>query len=776
MRRAVRVSIAANFKLLDVGMSVAFMKDESETPPPSVAETRWPIAWTNRLQRLAAVLSAVADPASVVRAAVNQGRAALEADAGAVFLLSAEGGSAAMVEIAHVSGYATEVVRPWDRFPLSASTPATDAIRSGQAVIVRSRDEMRRLYPVLGTAPGSLVHESWAAVPLVVDGVCIGAFGLSFAAGQAFEAQEVAFLRVVADHCAQALHRAQLAERERRSTARLRVMAEASRVFAAASLDVASVLNEMAAQVLAHLGHSCSIALASPDGQWLEVAVIQDQDPERERRLREVAGTLRVRRGEGVSGKVLASGTPVLLARIAPNEMAMKVAPAVAPQIEALRVRSFLAVALKTRGRTLGTITSSRYDEGNPFTADDQALLEDLADRAALAIENARLHQAEREARTRAEEADRRKDEFIAMLGHELRNPLAPIWTGIEILRQLPVQDQRQVWVHDVMGRQVAQLSRLVDDLLDVSRINLGKIELRFEALDLAVVARQALEASRPLLSERKLQVAVDLPPAPVRVRGDAVRLTQVISNLLNNAAKYTDPAGRVQLSVAARGAEAIVTVSDTGIGIPAELLDRVFDLFAQGREARDRSKGGLGIGLTLVKRLVEMHGGYVRGSSPGEGQGSEFVLGFPLFEAAVSTQTHGAALATPGLAARRVLIADDNVDAAEGLRVLMELQRHHVEVVHDGAAAVEAMSRSEPEVVLLDISLPVIDGLEVARRIRAQSGVHQPLLVAVTGLGREEDRQRSVDAGFDHHLVKPIDPASLVALLDGAPGAPANG
>jgi len=283
----------------------------------------------------------------------------------------------------------------------------------------------------------------------------------------------------------------------------------------------------------------------------------------------------------------------------------------------------------------------------------------------------------------------------------------------------------------------------------------------------------QALEASRPLLAAREHEVAVELPPQPVRVHGDVIRLTQMISNLLNNAAKYTDRGGTVRLRVGAEGAEAIVTVSDTGIGIPADMLGHVFDLFAQVREARDRSKGGLGIGLTLVKRLVEMHGGYVRASSDGAGRGSEFMLGFPLM-AATSAEAGEATIAVKHAGViRRVLIADDNVDAAEALRRLLELQQHEVEVVHDGEAAVEALSRSEPEVILLDISLPGLDGLEVARRIRAHGGARRPLLVAVTGLGRDEDRRRSADAGFDHHLVKPIDLASLEALMDAASGPP---
>jgi CheY-like chemotaxis protein len=342
---------------------------------------------------------------------------------------------------------------------------------------------------------------------------------------------------------------------------------------------------------------------------------------------------------------------------------------------------------------------------------------------------------------------------------------------AVEILRQQPAPVEPYVWAREAIGRQVAQLSRLVDDLLDISRINLGKIELRFETVDLGAVALQALEASRPLLAERNQQVSVALPPAPVRVRGDTIRLTQVISNLLNNAAKYTDAGGDVRLSVGARGGEGIITVTDTGIGIAADMLERVFEPFAQGPGAQGRSNGGLGVGLTLVKRLVELHGGYVRASSAGEGRGSEFVLGFPELEAQVDPQPDGVRPVERPAGARRVLVADDNVDVAEGLRKLLTLKGHEVHVVHDGAAAVEAMARLEPHLALLDIGMPGLDGLEVARRARAPGNPRRPLLVAVTGLGRDEDRQRSASAGFDHHLVKPIDLASLDLLLSTAPG-----
>jgi len=532
------------------------------------------------------------------------------------------------------SGYPKEILDLWRLIPLSSNVPITEAVRSRQTVLVPSRDDGARRYPALAAPPppNAVSHGSWAVVPLVVDEACIGALGLTFAElATAQSPQQLAFLRVVADHCAQALHRAQLAERERRSAVRLRVLAQASRVFAAADPDVGSVLDALAAEVLAHIADSCAIALASPDGEWLDTAIIRDRDRQREETLRQSTAGVRLRRGEGFTGKALSTGRPVLLPSVPPGELKERGAPGVAGAIEALRVCSLLVVPFKTSGRTLGTIATSRYDEGNPFTEEDCTLLEDLGDRAALAIENARLHQVERQARARAEESDRRKDEFLAMLGHELRNPLAPISTAVEIMRQLPAAEERYVWARDAIGRQVTQLSRIVDDLLDISRIKLGKIELQLEAVDLSTVALRALEASRPVLAERNQQLSVDLGPTPARVRGDAVRLTQVIANLLDNASKYTEAGGQVRLAVRARGGEVIITVADTGIGIRADMLERVFEAFEQVQGAQ--GKGGLGVGLTLVKHLVELQGGYVRASSAGEGRGSEFVLGFPELE-----------------------------------------------------------------------------------------------------------------------------------------------
>jgi PAS domain S-box-containing protein len=364
------------------------------------------------------------------------------------------------------------------------------------------------------------------------------------------------------------------------------------------------------------------------------------------------------------------------------------------------------------------------------------------------------------------------KDEFLAMLGHELRNPLAPLLNALHILR-LGSDTQgvaEQAW--DMAQRQVRHMTRLIDDLLDVSRITRGKIQLRKELTDLGAVVSRAVETSRPLIESRRHELAVKLPQEPVRVQVDTTRLEQIVANLLNNAAKYTEPGGRIWVTAERSGNEAIISVGDTGIGIPTEMLPRIFDMFVQVDRSLDRAQGGLGIGLTLVKSLVEMHGGNVHVRSAGTGQGSEFIVRLPLPRGSeVQAPLPAPAVATANGKSRRVLVVDDNVDAARSLSMLLQAFGHEVCTAHDGQAALETAASFHPQVVLLDIGLPKLDGYEVARRLRCQPGLEKALLVALTGYGQEGDRRRSEEAGMDWHLVKPVDPAELERILAGSLG-----
>jgi len=370
-------------------------------------------------------------------------------------------------------------------------------------------------------------------------------------------------------------------------------------------------------------------------------------------------------------------------------------------------------------------------------------------------------------------EADLHKDEFLATLAHELRNPLAPIRNSLHILKSPEADRALADTVWEMMERQVYNMTRLVDDLMDVSRIHWGKIELRSEEVDLASVVRRAVEASMPLIDERRHDLRIELPETPVGLKGDPTRLEQILDNLLNNAAKYTDPGGRIRLVAAREGECAVIRVQDTGIGIEPEMLSKVFGLFVQAERRLDRSKGGMGIGLSLVRQLVEMHGGTILAHSEGPGRGSEFVVRLPA-PTVEDGHPHGIrAVASPSPpsnstpARRRILVVDDNEDSARTMALLLvRLWKQEVRVAHDGPSAVEAALSFLPEVILLDIGLPGLSGYEVAERLRRRPEFAGTLLVAMTGWGQDEDRRRSREAGFDRHLVKPVDPEALRKLL----------
>jgi signal transduction histidine kinase/GAF domain-containing protein len=360
------------------------------------------------------------------------------------------------------------------------------------------------------------------------------------------------------------------------------------------------------------------------------------------------------------------------------------------------------------------------------------------------------------------EEQDRRKDEFLATLAHELRNPLAPIRTGLHILRKSGTGEQA-ARTHEMMERQLQHLVRLVDDLLDISRITLGKVELKKERVDFRAVLGSALESTRPLIEAANHELAVRLPADPLPLDADPTRLAQVLANLLNNAAKYTPPGGRIQLAAEVDGSTLVVRVSDTGVGIPADMLTKVFDMFTQVGRSIDHSQGGLGIGLTLVRRLLEMHGGSVEAQSPGANAGSTFIVRLPLAERveAATAPSEPAAVQRP----RRILIVDDNHDAAESLSMLLSIEGHDTRVANDGETALATVPEFRPDTVFLDIGMPGMNGYETAWHLRQAHG-RALRLIALTGWGSEEDRRRAREAGFDAHLVKPVDPAMLASAL----------
>ena len=442
-----------------------------------------------------------------------------------------------------------------------------------------------------------------------------------------------------------------------------------------------------------------------------------------------------------------------------------------------VRTEDVVALPLRARGKTLAILGLSRAPSGRRFTPPDLALVETFASRAAIALENARLYRE-------VQEADRQKNEFLSMLAHELRNPLAPIRNANEVLRHNVADQARVRWANGVIDRQVTHLVRLVDDLLDVSRLTLGKIRLAVETIALDSIISSAIEASRPLIDQFRHQLEVSTPPHPVRIEGDPTRLTQVLTNLLNNAAKYTPAGGRIWLAVEGFGPgesspsplasvtphpsqTVVIRVRDNGIGIPPDLLPRIFDPFTQANRSLDRSQGGLGIGLTLVRRLVEMHDGSVEAHSEGPGCGSEFVLRLPAIpEPLPAHRTQSSERKLGKIAdSLRVVVVDDNLDGAESLAELLSVVGHQVQVAHDGPTGIATITAYRPDVVLLDIGLPGMDGFEVARQLRRNPDL-RTVLIAISGYGRDEDFVRSREAGFDHHFVKPVEFKALLILL----------
>jgi signal transduction histidine kinase/ActR/RegA family two-component response regulator len=431
-----------------------------------------------------------------------------------------------------------------------------------------------------------------------------------------------------------------------------------------------------------------------------------------------------------------------------------------------LGMSSYVVVAIKTPARILGALTLVAAGSQRSYGVEDVRLAEEVARRAAAALENTRLFR-------QAQDAVRRKDEFMAMLGHELRNPLAPIQTALQLMRLRG--DRHSPRERAVIERQMNHLAHLVDDLLDVSRITRGKIRLTKAPVELAEVLIRAIEMATPLLEQRAHRLVVEVPPEGMLVNADSDRLAQLFSNLLTNAAKYTEPHGNIRVSACWRDGFAEIEVVDDGIGIAPEMLPRIFELFVQSPQAIDRAQGGLGIGLKLVQSLVELHGGRVAVHSEGLGKGSRFMVSLPAPPEGAEASTAAAAGVRPADSGdrRRILVVDDNQDAADLLADILRAAGHQVESSYDGPNALARLTSFAPEVALLDIGLPVMDGYELAHQLRERLA-GQIRLIAVTGYGTERDRERTREAGFEHHFIKPLDVGLLLAAIAGQPTAAA--
>jgi PAS domain S-box-containing protein len=544
-----------------------------------------------------------------------------------------------------------------------------------------------------------------------------------------------------------------------------RFLAEASASLASL-VDYESTLQKVVRLAVPYFADWSAVDVAG-EGDSLRRLAVAHQDPEKVRLAQDlldryppdpaapggIAYVFRTGQPE-----VVEEVTNELLAQGAKDEEHLRL-------MRSLGLRSYICVPLFASGRTFGVLTFATAESGRTYARSDLLLAQDLAHRAAVAVENANLYRALRE-------EDRRKTEFLALLAHELRNPLAPLRNGLQIMRLAGGDRAAVSQTMDMMDRQLGGLLRLVEDLLDVSRISRGKLVLRKERVELAAVLRTALETVEPLMREHGHQIGVTLPDTPVHLDADRTRLAQAFGNLLGNAAKYTPPGGRVDLAASIAGTDVVVSVKDNGVGIPPDMLPHVFDLFTQVDRTLEKAQGGLGVGLTIVKRLVEMHGGSIEARSEGPGKGSEFIVRLPLpnrRRAAADASDEGARRASapvPPPPPARVLVVDDNTDAADSLATMLRLMGNEVRTASDALQGMRIAEAFRPDLILLDIGMPRLNGYEACRHIRQKPWGKDPVIVALTGWGQDEDRRRSHEAGFDRHLVKPIEPAALEKLL----------
>jgi PAS domain S-box-containing protein len=542
----------------------------------------------------------------------------------------------------------------------------------------------------------------------------------------------------------------------------LRFLAEASKALGEL-LDVPSTLQRVAAICVPYFADWCAVHILDGTGTLQRVAVAH-VDPTKVQLAHEVYRRYPPAPSSSPGiWSVLRSGKSELLSEIPQAMIKERVKDQETLQMaRSLGLKSYVGVPLTVRGKTIGVLTFMSAESGRRYTPADVGLAEELSRRAGLAIENAQLY-------TELQDADRRKDEFMAMLAHELRNPLAPIRNALHIMKQPGTDAAMTGRARQMAERQVEHMVRLVDDLLDVTRIVRGQVELRKERVELAQVISRAVETAQPDIDAKGHELILSVPPEPLMLEADPVRLAEVVTNLLNNAAKFSERAGKIWLTVEGDGADAVIRVRDEGIGISADLLPHVFDSFVQGDRSLERTQGGLGVGLTVSRKLVELHGGSISARSHGIGKGSEFVVRLPGLQILLRSGSPAAQLppvSAPG--SHRILVAEDHYDAAESMEMMLRQWGNEVRVVHDGVKALQAVDEFRPDIVLLDIGLPGQNGYDVARQIRQKPEFRHVFLAAITGYGQMKDRRRSTEAGFDNHLTKPVDAAALRALIDG--------
>ncbi len=708
-----------------------------------------------RLERLHGFTGALAramTPADLAEAALDAGMAATGARSGGLWLVDDDGRTVSLVRSVGPTGPRPE---HHSRVPIDRPTrmPILDAIQSRTSVWIESCRQLEVRYPEAFRAFSRGGGDtSLACVPLLAQGRCIGALAFNFDHAHRFLEHERAFFQMITWYAAQALERARLyaAEQRARTAAEARqrrtaFLAESDTLLA--SLDYESVLSAIAAIAVPRIADWCIVEIEEERLQG-KPPIALHVDPLKTPFLLKLCATFRERDDAREHGTpaVIRTGRSLLYRSITPDTIRNTVRDReVQEQNIESGVVSSMVVPITARGKTLGAILLSSANPSRLYDENDLAMAEELGRKIGLAIENARLYRETRE-------ADQLKDEFLAMLSHELRNPLVPIVAAVDLM-SLHDSDQF-IQERDLIQRNAQHLVRLVDDLLDVSRITRGKISLSKQRCEIADIVRDAIDLAFPMVQEANHRLLVAAPRRGLAVLADRVRIGQAVANLLTNAAKYTEPGGTITVTAEAEAGNAVIRVRDDGLGIAPDVLPRIFDMFVQAPDAQLTGKGGLGIGLTIVKRLVELHEGTVTATSAGLGQGSEFAITLPLTTAALPV-AHRPPPMTRVDGDRRVLVVDDNEDAAAAIADLMRAIGFTAHIAHDGFAALDAATKLEPDLALLDLGLPKMDGYELARRLRAMSPKLR--IVAVTGFGQPSDRQRSQEAGFDEHIVKPV-------------------
>jgi len=743
--------------------SVTGVEPEAQLDDSAPVSSERPGARLERLHAFTGALAQAISPAEVIEVVIDMGLTATAASAGAFWQISEDGDT---VRLVRSVGMASPPPELFSRVPLAVAgqMPIIDAIRTGSPLWFETSLTLCDEYPGLGASPTNASDDALVCLPLLAQGRSIGGLSYRFDGPRRFTEDARSFLQLISWYAAQAFERARLyaAEKAAREAAvanqrRAEFLGHAGEILNS-SLDCQLTLARLAREAIPSVADWCLVVLSEQSGLTME-PIAAHADPAK------VASVLAMRRHFGTAlahgiNTVIRTGTS-----LHHRELSEATLDATSTSEEFRRlwrdagVASALVVPISAGERILGAILLVSANRARLYEKADVAMAEELARRAGMAIENARLY-------SEARDADRRKDEFLAMLGHELRNPLAPIRTALDLMGLhdgSPFEHERTI-----IKRQVEHVVELVDDLLEVSRITRGKIELRRENLELSSIVARAVEMASPALEQHSHELSLSVPRSGVPVLADLNRLAQAIANLLTNAAKFSEPRGLIELSAARDGDQALIRVRDSGIGISREVLPHIFDPFFQGARTGERSPGGLGLGLAIVKSLVNLHGGTVTAHSDGLGRGSVFTLKLQLAQGdhALNAQRPATVAPIEKPTAGRILVVDDNDDAASMLAALLEHLGHVVRFAYDGPSALAMVQDFAPEIALLDIELPVMDGHELARRLRGLDVTAKAYLVAVTGYGQEADRVRALAAGFDEHTTKPVGLDTLRAII----------